>query len=145
VRFPVLVTVLISVFARHQNHTLILSDNCRTESYSSRTPVTDSDLFALDDDGHLPAPPALCRHIMNTGGVLDDIAVIDLVTLLFVGLPGLHRIGSTELSVDDNCSHGIPPVIVIVIITVAVMVINAVFLESLRIIIDETDNHFKLD
>src|SRR6186713_384106 len=68
----------------------------------SGAPVADGDLAVLDDDGH-PAPAArVNEHLIQEGAGLLDVAVLDRISLAGIGLPGLARVGSAVLAVDDD-------------------------------------------
>jgi len=42
------------------------------------------------------------QHLVEEGAGFPYVAIIDGITLACVGLPGLARIGSAVLSVDDD-------------------------------------------
>jgi hypothetical protein len=66
--------------------------------------VADGDLAVLDDDGD-PAPAArVHEHLVEEGAGLLDVAVLDGISLARIGLPGLARVGSAVLAVDDDGS-----------------------------------------
>jgi hypothetical protein len=66
--------------------------------------VADGDLAVLDDDGD-PAPAArVHEHLVEEGAGLLDVAVLDGISLAGIGLPGLARVVSAVLAVDDDGS-----------------------------------------
>ena len=76
----------------------------RGASDASGPAVADGDLAALDDDGD-PAPAArVHEHLVEEGAGLLDVAILDGISLAGVGLPGLARVRSAVLAVDDDGS-----------------------------------------
>src|SRR5439155_23059322 len=63
----------------------------------------------LHDHGNLPGALGVDEHLVEVGGRLLHVAIVDAIALLGVGLTGLGRVGSAFLAVDDDGPRGHGP------------------------------------
>ena len=76
-------------------------------SDASRTAVADRDFFSLHDNRDAPLPLGVDEHLIQPHRVPTDVVVRRAIAK---GRPGLVRVGSARLAVDDyRIAHRLPP------------------------------------
>lgn len=78
-------------------------------SDASGTAEADGDVAVGDDHRHLALALAMAQHLFHPSGIELDV-VVDMVGIRLTGADGMW---SAVLSVNDDCGHVLPPLIVL--------------------------------
>lgn len=79
-------------------------------SHASAAAVADGHRAPVDDDGNIAPAAAVPEHLVEKGGVPDDVPVVHRPSFRREGLTGLVGVGSAGFSVDDDrFCHGALP------------------------------------